>query len=75
MRSWRAEYAGPGIAHVDVYGLKTEAAGLEMMQRWKPEPDTVALFTARYFLVVRWGKVERAALTALVGRLEKVGGR
>ncbi len=73
VRSWRAEYGGPGTAHVDVYALKTEAAGLEMMQRWKAAADTIAFFNARYFVVVSWKDVDRAALTALIGKLEKMG--
>ena len=73
-RSWRAEYDGPGQVHVDVYGMKTEATGLEMMQQWKAAADTVAFFNARYFVVISWDRVDRAALKALVGKLEKMGG-
>ncbi|MDQ6677747.1 MAG: hypothetical protein M3Z09_10680 [Acidobacteriota bacterium] len=71
MRSWRAEYGGPGVAHVDVYRLKSEAAGLEMTQRWRPSAQTVTIFNARYFVVVAWEGASRAAATALVGRIEK----
>jgi hypothetical protein len=70
-RSWRAEYAGPGTAHVDLYELKSEAAGLEMTQRWRAAANTVTFFNARYFAVITWGSADRAALTALVGTLEK----
>ncbi len=70
-RSWRGEYTGPGIAHVDLYELKSSAAGLEMTQRWRAAANTVTLFNARYFAVVHWESGERAAITALVGRLEK----
>lgn len=69
--SWRAEYVGPGTVHVDLYRLKSEAAGLEMMQRWRAEANSVTFFDRRYFVVVRWDKADRAALTALVGTLEK----
>ena len=69
--SWRAEYRGPGTVHVDLYRLKAEAAGLEMMQRWRAEANSVAFFNRHYFVVVRWESADRAALTALVGALEK----
>jgi len=70
-RSWRAEYGGPGTAHVDLYRLKSEAAGLEMTQRWRPAANTVTFFNARYFTVIVWDRVDRAALTALVKELER----
>lgn len=69
--SWRAEYGGPGAAHVDLYGLKSEAAGLEMTQRWIPRADTVTLFDRRYFIVIAWDRAQRPALTALITAIQK----
>jgi len=69
-QSWRAEYGGPGLAHVDIYRLKSEAAGLEMTQRWRASAQTVTIFNARYFVVVAWEGASHAAATALVGRIE-----
>jgi hypothetical protein len=69
--SWRAEYVGPGVAHADLYRLNSEAAGLEMTQRWRPRANTVTLFERRYFIVVAWEQVDRAALTALITAIQK----
>ncbi len=68
---WRAEYGGPGTAHVDLYQTKSEASGLEMMQKWRAAADTVALFNNHYFVVISWEKAERPAITALLSSLEK----
>lgn len=70
-KSWRAEYNGPGKALVDVYEVPSEALGLEMTQKWRPEADTVTFFGPRYFVVVRWEKAEREPVRALVGELER----
>lgn len=70
-RSWRAEYAGPGVANVYVYATKAEASGLEMTQHWKPAAQTVTLFNAHYFVVIHWQVSDRAAATALVGQIER----
>lgn len=70
-KSWRAEYGGAGKAHVDIFALKTEAAGLEMAQQWRPRADSVTFFNPQYFVVIAWEKADRAALTALVSRIEK----
>ena len=67
-KAWRAEYVGPGLAHVDVYETAT---GLDMWQKWKPVKDTVTFFNTRYFVVVSWEKVEKEPLHALVSLLEK----
>ena len=70
-RSWRAEYSGPGVATVDVYALKSEAAGLAITQHWRPSAETVTIFNARYFVVIHWQTTNRAAATALVGQIER----
>lgn len=70
-KSWRAEYTGPGVANVDVYATKSEAAGLEMTQHWRPSAQTVTVFNAHYFVVVYWQAADRAAATALVGQIER----
>jgi hypothetical protein len=70
-RSWRAEYSGPGVANVDVYALKSEAAGLAITQNWRASADTVTVFNAHYFVVIHWQATDRAAATALVGQIER----
>jgi hypothetical protein len=70
-KSWRAEYAGPGKALVDIYEVPSEANALEMIQKWRPAADTVTFFGAHYFVVVHWEGADREAVRALVGSLEK----
>ena len=69
--SWRAEYEGPGTAHVDIYSLKSQAAGLDLTQHWRASAQTVTVFNANYFAVITWTGANRAAATALVGQIER----
>lgn len=71
LKSWRAEYTGPGVANVDVYALKSEAAGLEMTQKWRASAQTVTVFNAKYFVVIHWQTADNASATALVGQIER----
>lgn len=68
---WRVEYAGAGIAHVDVCDTTSTAAGLELQQNWKARANTVTFFNNKYFVTVNWDEGERPAITALVTKLEK----
>lgn len=68
---WRANYEGPGSATVEVYALTAPPGGLEMVQRWRPQANTVVFYTPRYFVVVKWQSLDRAAVTELVRALEK----
>lgn len=70
-KSWRAEYAGPGKANVDVYRTKSHAAGLDLTQRWKASAQTVTVFNDSYFVVISWQGADRAAATSLVGQIER----
>ena len=71
VKSWRAEYTGPGLAHVDVYPVQSQAEGLDRTQRWRPAAQTVTIFNAHYFVVIAWEGADRAAATALVGQIER----
>jgi len=68
---WSAAYDGAGSATVEMYALPGPAAGLEMVQQWRPVADTVVWYTPRYFVVVRWRSAEPAAVKALIQELEK----
>jgi len=71
-RGWvSGVYEGAGEAHVEVYDLKSEASGLELVQKWRPAANTVFFYTPRYFAVVKWESPDRAAVTSLVRALEK----
>jgi hypothetical protein len=67
---WKAEYAGSGIGRVNVYELTT-AVGLDLVQKWKPAPDSVTFDTDRYFIVVSWKNADRSAATELVRGLQR----
>ena len=68
---WRASYEGPGSMTVELYELATPAAGLELVQRWRPVADTVVCYTPRYFVVVEWQSPDRSAVAAFIRALEK----
>jgi hypothetical protein len=70
-RAFEATYEGAGKLKADVYELHTSAEGLDMVQRWKPAPDTVFFYKDNYFAVVKWSQADRQALTAFVRALEK----
>ena len=42
-----------------------------MVQQWRPAADTVAWYTPRYFIVVKWQSQDRAAVGELVRGLQK----
>jgi hypothetical protein len=68
---WSAIYDGPGSATVDAYELTSSAGGLEMVQRWRPEANTLVFYTPIYFVTVKWQSEDRSAVQALVRTLEK----
>ena len=68
---WRASYAGPGSATVELYELASSAAGLDLVQRWRPVADTVVWYTPRYFVVVRWQSQDRNAVAEFIRALQK----
>lgn len=70
-RAQRAVYEGPGAITADLYELTSSAAGLELVQTWRPAANTVFFYKENYFVVVKWEKAERAAVTAFVVALEK----
>lgn len=67
---WRVEYAGAGVAHVDVCNAGSDAGALDLVQTWKARANTVVFASRRYFVTVNWDAGEKAALTALVTKLE-----
>jgi hypothetical protein len=70
-RAFEATYEGRGKLTADVYELNSSAQGLDLVQRWKPAPDTVFFYRDNYFVVIRWDRADRQALTAFVRELEK----
>jgi len=68
---WRASYHGPGAMTVELYELAAPAAGLDLVQRWRPVADTVVWYTPRYFVVVKWQSPDRNAVGAFIRALQK----
>jgi hypothetical protein len=66
-----ASYEGPGKLEVHVYQLASSAAALDVVQRWKPAPDTVFFYSDRFFVLVQWQTADRKALQEFVGAMEK----
>jgi len=68
---WRASYAGPGSMTVELYDLAAPAAGLDLVQRWRPVADTVVWYTPRYFVVVKWQSPDRNSVGAFIRAFQK----
>jgi hypothetical protein len=71
IRRWQAAvYEGPGKLEARCYELSSSAVALDVVQRWRPAPDTVFFHRGRYFVVVHWTQADRGALQAFVRELE-----
>ena len=68
---WKAEYGGPVSVHLQIYALKTGAAGLDLVQKWRPAANTVTFYTDRYFTAIDWNGADRVALRSLVAAVQK----
>jgi hypothetical protein len=49
-----ATYEGPGRLEARMYQLSTAAAAIDVVQHWKPAPDTVFFYSDRFFVVIQW---------------------
>ncbi len=70
--SWVVLYRGENTAFVRIYRLKGSASGLDLVQRWRPAPNSVVFYTPKYFVTVEWRVNDREALRMLVAKLEQV---
>ena len=71
-RGWTAAtYQGPGTVNLAIYRLTSEPGGLEMVQKWRAQANTVVFYTDRYFVVVKYEAADRAPVTALITTLQK----
>src|ERR1035437_5054140 len=66
-----ASYEGPGKLDARLYQLTSSAVALDVVQRWKPAPDTVFFYKDRFFVLVQWQTADRKALHEFVATLEK----
>lgn len=66
-----ATYEGPGKLEARAYQFTTSAVALDVVQRWRPSPDTIFFYHDRFFVVVTWHSADRKALQEFVSALEK----
>ncbi len=72
-RGWIvATYGGPGKVDLAIYELTSAPGGLEMVQKWRPQANTVVFYTDRYFAVVKYDAADREPVTALITTLQKL---
>jgi len=68
--TWLASYSGPGTAHVRIWAIHGSAEGLDRVQKWQAEANTVVIYSERYFAAVDWAGVDRAQAGSLVRAVE-----
>lgn len=66
-----ASYEGPGKLDARLYQLTSPAVALDVVQRWRPAPDTVFFYQDRFFVLVQWQTADRKALREFVAALQK----
>jgi len=66
-----ASYEGPGKLDARLYQLTSSAVALDVVQRWRPAPDTVFFYKDRFFVLIQWQTADRKALQEFVATLEK----
>lgn len=71
LRAFEADYEGAGKMTVTLYEARVSGTAFEMMQRWRPSPDTVFFDKGRYFVLVKWEQADRQALRGFVRALQK----
>jgi hypothetical protein len=54
-----------------LYEAKVSGTAFEMTQHWRSAPNTVVFDKGRCFVVVKWERADRQALTAFVRALQK----
>lgn len=69
--AWLGTYAGPGTAHVRIWPTRGLPEGLDRVQKWTPQSDTVVFYSDRYFAAINWSGVDRDQAGALVRALER----
>src|SRR5579862_3438770 len=68
---WKADYKGDGAATVWVCGYRSSGSALDAVQRMASAPDEVKFQKGQYLVAVQWSSASQAAITALVGAVQK----
>jgi hypothetical protein len=73
-QGWQTEYrtADGAVARVDAYALRSNTQGLDLVQRWRAEPNNAQFYTDHYLLNVAWQKAKHDELATLVRSLPKL---
>jgi len=71
LRAFEAGYERSGKLTIDLYEAKVSGTAFEMTQHWRSAPNTVVFDKGRCFVVVKWERADRQALTAFVRALQK----
>jgi len=71
---WETEYRATdgGVARVDVYAVRSNTQGLDLVQRWRPERDNAQFYTDHYLLNIAWQGAKHDELASLVRSLPKL---
>jgi hypothetical protein len=72
--AWEGDYAGPGKARVRIWSIHGTAEGLDRVQKWRPEANTVVFYGERYFAAVDWTGADRVQAGSLVRAIERAIG-
>ena len=73
-QGWQTEYRAPdgAAARVDVYAIRSNTQGLDLVQRWHPERDNAQFYTDHFLLNVAWQQAKHDELASLVRSLPKL---
>ena len=66
-----AGYKGNGSLNATLYELKSSAAALDAVQRWRPAADTLFFYRDDLFVVIQYQAADRKALNAFVAALDR----
>jgi hypothetical protein len=67
---WRGTYTGPGTAHVRIAAIGSQAVGLDRIQHFRANANTVAFYSDHYFTTVTWDTTGPEEARALIKTLE-----
>lgn len=71
--AWIATYSGDSIAHVRIWAIP-RPLGLELVQRWRAEANTVVFYSQHYFAAIDWKEPDAQKASALVRAVERALG-
>lgn len=73
--AWLATYQGPATLHARIWSTSSSAEGLDRVQKWKPQADTVVFYSERYFAMVDFAGIPSAQAAPVVRAVQREIGR